>query len=130
MKRFEPYFFLFIFCLHCKHVNLWDFSNGLFVKRAMIDNITGFMQGLLVAIGWYFNSVTIAYYSILLVGLCHYKVVFYIEVWCYPYPPGYQIVTQNGFTLAARPIIFHIFPKRFTFFVHICKHVYLFYFYN
>jgi len=30
-------------------MNLCDFSNGLFVKRAMVSNITGFMQGLLVA---------------------------------------------------------------------------------
>ena len=45
----------------------------------------------------YLDSVTIASYSILLIGLCHKKVVINIEVWCYPYPPDYQHVTQNDF---------------------------------
>jgi hypothetical protein len=43
----------------------------------------------------------------------------YIEVWCYPYPSGYQPVTQNGFGLAARPDFFTFFPECFTFFLYI-----------
>ena len=52
----------------------------------------------------YFKSVTIASYYILLIGLCHIavkKVVINLEVWCYPYPTGYQDVTQIAFTLGA-----------------------------
>ena len=47
----------------------------------------------------YLDSVTIASYYILLIGLCHKKVMTNIEVWCYPYPTDYQDVTQNDFTL-------------------------------
>jgi len=54
--------------------------------------------------------VTIAVYSIAITGLCHIKAVSYVEVWCYPYPSGYQRVTQNDFSLAGRPKVFHDSP--------------------
>ena len=50
----------------------------------------------------------------------------YIEVWCYPYPPDYQPVTQNGFTLAAQPCFFMIYPKRFTFSLYIPLSIHVF----
>ena len=58
---------------------------------------------------------TIAVYSIAIIGLCHIKVVSYIEVWYYPYPSDYQRVTQNDFSLMGRPKVFHDFQKCFTF---------------
>jgi len=54
----------------------------------------------------YFKSVTIASYYTLLIGLCHKKVVMYIEVWCYPYTTDYQAVTQNQFTFRGPPMFF------------------------
>ena len=63
----------------------------------MVSNITRFLLGLLLYIDAYFKSVTLACYSIAIIGLCHKKVVMYIEVWCYPYPTDYQRVTQNDF---------------------------------
>jgi hypothetical protein len=80
--------------------------NGLFVKRAMINNITRFSLGLLLYRTRYKDSVTIACYYYTLIGLCHYKAVRYMEVWCYPYPPDYQRVTQNDFKMTARPHFF------------------------
>jgi len=80
--------------------------NGLFVKRAMINNITRFSLGLLLYRTRYNDSVTIAVYSITIIGLCHYKAVRYMEVRCYPYPPDYQRVTQNDFRLTGRPNFF------------------------
>jgi len=41
------------------------------MKRAMVGNITGFALILLLYRDVYINSVTIAYYSILLIALCH-----------------------------------------------------------
>jgi len=47
------------------------FSNGLFMKRAMVSNITRFALILLLYIDVYLNSVTIACYSYTLIALCH-----------------------------------------------------------
>jgi len=80
--------------------------NGLFVKRAMINNITRFSLGLLLYRTRCRDSVTIAVYYITITGLCHYKAVRYMEVRCYPYPSDYQRVTQNDFRLTGRPNFF------------------------
>ena len=66
----------------------------------------------------YLDSVTIASYSILLIGLCHKKVVINLEVWCYPYPTDYQHVTQIAFTFGGPHVFFIIYSKCFTFFIY------------